>query len=283
MVFRKNLIYFLILITISIWLAVFTIDDNLHIIACDVGQGDSILIQKNTTQILIDGGPDNSVLNCLGKYMPFWDRQIELVILTHPEADHYSGLIEVFKKYKVSYFGQNNTNSSSQGVRVDTLYDRVIKKVVGGSGTQDLRLSKGVDLRVGMIYLDILHPEDEQFPINNFQFSNSTNDNGVVVLLKYAQFKALFTADVEDEVSDELSILSEVEGLDYIKVNHHGSKNGLSEKLLQATMAKTAVISVGKKNSYGHPHAEVIKMLSERDIKILRTDLEGDVDYVVKN
>ena len=276
MVFRKNLIYFLVLIAISIWLAVFSIDNNLHIVACDVGQGDAILIQKNTTQILIDGGPNNSVLNCLGKYMPFWDRQIELVILTHPEADHYSGLIEVFKKYKVSYFGQNNTNSSSQGYGV-------LRKVVGGSGTHDLRLSKGVDLRVGMIYLDILHPEDEQFPINNFQFSNSTNDNGVVVLLKYAQFKALFTADVEDEVSDELSILSEVEGLDYIKVNHHGSKNGLSEKLLQATMPKTAVISVGKKNSYGHPHAEVIKILNERDIKILRTDLEGDVDYVVKN
>jgi competence protein ComEC len=248
----------------------------LHIVACDVGQGDAILIQKNTTQILIDGGPNNSVLNCLGKYMPFWDRQIELVILTHPEADHYSGLIEVFKKYKVSYFGQNNTNSSSQGYGV-------LEKVVGGSGTQDLRLSKRVDLRVGMIYLDILHPSGKSELQNSKFETKGTNDDGVVVLLKYAQFKALFTADVENEVSDELSILSEVEGLDYIKVNHHGSKNGLSEKLLQSTMPKTAVISVGKKNSYGHPHAEVIKILNERDIKILRTDLEGDVDYVVKN
>lgn len=278
----RRIIGLLTLITISIWISVFTIDDDLHIIACDVGQGDAILIQKNTTQILIDGGPNNSVLNCLGKYMPFWDRQIELVILTHPEADHYSGLIEVFKKYKVSYFGQNNTNSSSQGYGV-------LEKVVGGSGTHGLRLSKGVDLRVGMIYLDILHPENNnQETITNNQ-TRSTNDNGVVVLLKYAQFKALFTADVENEVSDKLSILSEVEGLDYIKVNHHGSKNGLSEKLLQATMPKTAVISVGGKNSYGHPHKEILNLLEKYNVEVLRTDLPaqageiGDVDYVVKN
>jgi competence protein ComEC len=254
-------------------LAVVSVDSNLHIIACNVGQGDAILIQKNTTQVLIDGGPNSSVMDCLGKYMPFWDRQIELVILTHPEADHYSGLIEVFKKYKVNYFGQNNTDSSSLGYRV-------LEKVVGGSGTQDLKLSKGISLGVGMIYLDILNPVgDNKDSITNKQ-THGTNDNGVVVLLRYAQFKALFTADVENEVSDELSENPKIQNLDYIKVNHHGSKNGLSEKLLQAGMPKTAIISVGKKNSYGHPHAEVIKILSERDIKIHRTDLDGDVEII---
>lgn len=276
MVFRKNFIYFLILITISVWLAVFTIDDNLHIIACDVGQGDAILIQKNTTQVLIDGGPNNSVLNCLGKYMPFWDRQIELVILTHPEADHYTGLIEVFKKYKVNYFGQNNTSSSSQGYGV-------LEKVVGGGATQDLKLSKGVGLGVGMIYLDILNPVDGYKNLLTNKQTSGTNDNGVVVLLTYAQFKALFTADVENEVSGELSENVKIQNLDYIKVNHHGSKNGLSEKLLQAGMPKTAVISVGEKNSYGHPHMEILEMLTKYNVSILRTDEVGNVDYEVRN
>lgn len=276
MVFRKDLIYFLILILFSVWFSVFSIKPDLHIIACDVGQGDAILIQKNTTQILIDGGPNNSVLDCLGKHMPFWDRHIELVILTHPEADHYSGLIEVFKKYKVTYFGQNNTNSSSQGYEV-------LGKVVGGTAIKDLRLTTGSELRLGMIYLDILHPLGKsELPNSKFE-TMGANDNGVVVLLKYAQFKALFTADVENEVSDKLATLSEVEGLNYLKVNHHGSKNGLSEKLLQAVMPKTAVISVGGKNSYGHPHEQIIKMLNDKKINIRRTDIEGDVDYVVKN
>lgn len=271
MVFRKNLIYFLILITISIWLAAFTIDDNLHIIACDVGQGDAILIQKNTTQILIDGGPDSSVLNCLGKHMPFWDRQIELVILTHPEADHYSGLIEVFKKYKVNFFGQSNTNSGSRGYGV-------LENVVGGTTTEGLRLTVGSVLRLGMIYLDILHPIDEDIGLKTEDKKYSMNDNGVVVLLKYAQFKALFTADVENEVSDELSENPKIQSLDYIKVNHHGSKNGLSEKLLQATMPKIAIISVSKKNSYGHPHKEILNLLKKYNVEVLRTDQLQDIE-----
>lgn len=269
MVFRKNFIYFLILITFAVWLSVFSIDNQLHIVACDVGQGDAILIQKNTTQILIDGGPDNSVLNCLGKHMPFWDKKLELVILTHPQEDHYGGLVDVFKNYKVNLFGEYNTESSNQGYQV-------LKNIP----TPLVTLSKGTKLRLGMIYLDILHPSgNNQSIINNKQTSNA-NDDGVVVLLKYAQFKALFTADVENKVSDKLSELPEIQNLNYLKVNHHGSKNGLSQKLLDTVDPEIAVISVGKKNRYGHPHEEVIKILGERDIKILRTDLEGDVEVV---
>ncbi|MEK7168882.1 MAG: MBL fold metallo-hydrolase, partial [Patescibacteria group bacterium] len=95
MVFHKNYFYFLILILFSVWLSAFSIDNKLHIIACDVGQGDAILLQKNTTQILIDGGPNQKVLDCLGKHMPFWDRTVEVVFLTHPDIDHYGGLIDV--------------------------------------------------------------------------------------------------------------------------------------------------------------------------------------------
>ena len=115
MVFHKSIIYFLSLIAVLVWLAVYSVDINLQIIACDVGQGDAILIQKNTTQVLIDGGPNQSVLNCLGRHLPFWDKQIELVILTHPQEDHYAGLIDVFKTYKILSFGESNTTSSYQG------------------------------------------------------------------------------------------------------------------------------------------------------------------------
>ncbi len=254
MVFRKNIIYFLILIAASIWLAVFSIDDRLHIIACDVGQGDAILIQKNTTQILIDGGPNKSVLTCLGKYMPFYDRQIELVILTHPQADHYGGLLDVFKTYNVAKFAEYNRNSSSPDYRV-----------LQNAGVLPINLTKGTKMRLGLIYLDIVVESKEQ---------------GIVTLLRYLDHKALFMADVENKVSDELSENSEIQNTEYIKLNHHGSKNGITQKLLDAVKPKTAIISVGK-NSYGHPSEEVIRILSDMNIKIKRTDQLGDIDVVV--
>lgn len=269
MVFHKNYIYFLTLVLVTVWLAVFSVDNNLHIIACDVGQGDAILIQKSATQILIDGGPNQKVLDCLGQFMPFWDKKIEMVINTHPELDHYGGLIDVFKNYKVSVFGSNGQISSSQSYQV-------LEKLVGSKGIERLILHEGIDLRVGLIELDILWPLAEN---QNY----TTNNNGVVILLKYAQFKALFTADVENEVSDKLSEMSKIQNVNYLKVNHHGSKNGLSQKLLDVTQPEVAIISVGAKNSYGHPHQEVIKILSDKDIKILRTDLLGNIDYEVKN
>lgn len=259
----QRILGLLALITISTWIAVFNIDNKLHIIACDVGQGDAILIQRNTTQILIDGGPNKSVLSCLGKHMPFWDKTIELVILTHPQEDHYGGLIDVFKYYKVDKFGEYNRESSNQGYQV-------LRKVP----TDRLTLTKGVKLRLGLIYLDILNPIDGNY-------NKNVNDDGIVTLLKYNNFKALFTADVENEVSDRLSEIPEIQNINYIKVNHHGSKNGMSQKLLDATNPNVAVISVGKNNSYGHPNQEILKILSKKDIKILRTDEIGDVDYVV--
>ena len=89
----QRIISFLSLVTISIWIAVFSIDSDLHIVACDVGQGDAILIQKSRTQILIDSGSGNKVLDCLGRHMPFWDRQIELAISTHIDKDHSGGFL----------------------------------------------------------------------------------------------------------------------------------------------------------------------------------------------
>jgi competence protein ComEC len=271
----KQIINVLVLITLLIWIAVFSIDNSLHIIACDVGQGDAILIQKSTTQILIDGGPNNKVLDCLGRYMPFWDKQIELVILTHPENDHFGGLIDVFRSYKVLTFGSNGQVSSSQDYKV-------LEKEVGRGGTKDLILNTGYQLRLGMIYLDILNPEgNSQSSINDNQ-TLKTNDLGVVILLKYAQFKALFTADVKDEASDKLSEMGKIQNVNYLKVNHHGSKNGLSQKLLDIANPNVAIISVGK-NSYGHPHEEVLKMLSDKGVKVLRTDETGDINIEIKN
>lgn len=259
----KNIRNILVVLVVSIWIAVFSVNNNLQIVACDVGQGDSILIQRGNSQILIDGGPDKSVLDCLGRHMPFFDNKIELVILTHPQADHYGGLIDVFKQYNIGLFGEYNTISSNKGYEV-------LKNMVGGLEIPTRHLSKGTEIHIGLIYLDILQPAEG---VNN----KNVNDDGVVTLLKYGNFKALFTADVENEVSDELSKMTEIKNLEYIKVNHHGSRNGLSENLIKAVMPKYAVISSAKKNSYGHPHVEILDLLNKYKVKVLRTDQLGDV------
>lgn len=270
----RYLILGLISLVGAIWIAVFQIpDSNLHIIACDVGQGDAILVVKGSVQVLTDGGPNNKVLDCLGKYLPFWDREIELVILTHPEKDHYFGLIEVFRRYKVNNFLYNQDITGTELVEV-------LEKEVGRGGINFVHPHEDMTIRVGLISLDMLWPPPA--------YTDSKSNNlGIVYLLRYGDFEALLTADVENKVSDELSLNSKIRDVDYIKVNHHGSKNGLSEKLIKATVPSglprqtVGVISAGKNNPYGHPHDEILQMLNKYQLQILRTDEMGDVEVIV--
>ena len=245
-------------------------DGNLHIITCDVGQGDAILITNKSNQILIDGGPDNSVLTCLGKYMPFWDRKIEMVILTHPQSDHFTGLIEVFRRYQVDVYLANAVdNPGNEGYQV-------LKKEVGSRGVKVVSPHSGQQMRLGLIYLDVLNPAE------GFE-SKNLNDWSVVAELRFGSFRAFFTGDIEGSMDVKLLeqlALSEVERVDYLKVNHHGSKNGLTKTILGVIMPKVAVISAGKNNRYGHPHKEILEMLKNINAKVFRTDQSGDVEIV---
>ena len=285
----KLLTLLLLLILIVIWLAVpILFRQKLKIIACDVGQGDAIFATIGTTQFLIDGGPGNRVINCISKYMPFWDREIEVVILTHPEKDHYGGLLEVFNHYNVGLFLASPVNSGSQSYEV-------LKNQVRGKGINVVNTKKGMRIGNNLIYLDILFPTEDFFKskisgynpqanknvLGAYSGNNSLNQYSIVALLSFRNFNALFTGDITSEVSDyladELVISSKQIPVEYIKIPHHGSRNNLTEDLLSNLNPIIAVISVGKNNSYGHPHAEILKMLKERSIKVLRTDEKGDV------
>jgi len=263
----KYLLGALLLSAISIWSALLSPkDNNLHLIACDVGQGDAILAIYGKFQILTDGGPDNSVLTCLEKYIPFWDREIELVILTHTQLDHYGGLIEVFSRYKVGTFLTNDFDAGTYGLEA-------LKNAMGGAMTRVVKPAVGTRLRLGMIYLDILHSADG---LN----STKINDYSIVTRLTFADFEALLTGDIGASVTEEIISRGRMEDVDYIKIPHHGSKNGLTPALLEESRPEIAVISVGKNNFYGHPHEETLEMLKNRGIKILRTDEVGDVEIV---
>jgi len=258
---------FAILILIVLWLGVFAMPDrNLHVISCDVGQGDGILIQRGFAQIVVDGGPGkDGMIECLGRHVPFWDRKIELVVLSHPQDDHFSGLIELFDQYEVDVFVASSLENKSAGYQA--LKDRVIEK-----GINVVTPEVGRKIRLGMMSLDIVYPPSDKS-------GDDPNEFSIVFNLKYGDFDALFTGDIGPRESGELAKTGRLRDVEYIKVPHHGSKNGLTRKLLEAVDPEVAVISVGK-NQWGHPHAEVLEILEEGDVDVYRTDEMGDVEVV---
>lgn len=282
--FWKYIIWLLFLATFSVWFSFLSLsDENLHIVACDVGQGDAILIYQGKTQILFDGGPNNEVLSCLGENIPFWDKEIEVVVLTHPEYDHYKGLIEVFKNYKVHTLVASSLDSSSQEYQV-------LQEEVKASQAQIVNPKDSTLISTGLIYLDILWPSQEYQATSGINYEENVlglsttnkdpNSFSVVAILRLGEFKALFTGDIPPEVAENIAEKGLVEDVDYIKVPHHGSKNGLTKSLLLAASPEVAVISAGEKNSYGHPHQEIISLLEEENVLIKRTDLEGDIEII---
>jgi competence protein ComEC len=287
---RKTWFYilvFLCLVSALVWFSTFSnTSENLKIVACDVGQGDALLITLKTQQILVDGGPNNKVLSCLSDNMPFWDRNIELVILTHPEKDHYSGLIDVFENYYVANFITSGLFSSSQEYQV-------LKEEVGSSATKVLSVEEGSIIRLGLIRFEIFWPSKEFLAANSqsinevdsgvlgaFTTSRNKNEFSVVGVLSFGNFDALLTGDIENEVSDAVAeklLQKNIKDIEYIKIPHHGSKNGLSEKLLDVSNPNIAVISVAHNNSYGHPHQETLNLLEKKGIRVLRTDERGEI------
>lgn len=279
----KYTLFFLILILAAITIAIFQFpDNNLHIIACDVGQGDAILVIQGSRQILTDGGPDNKVLDCLGRHMPFWDREIELVISTHPDADHSTGLVGVMKNYKVDKLLINPIDSGTQ------IYQALVSEV-GGGGVDVINPTAGMKLGIGLIYLDILSPTQQMFEklsvinwddmLSKYLLKDETNFYSISYLLSFKNFKGLFPGDIPPEISDMLAGNWTLGSVKYIKIPHHGSTNGITENLLKKVMPNIAVISVGD-NQWGLPKPEILALLAKYNARVFRTDQMGDVEVI---
>ncbi len=197
------------------WLA-FQTADNLEVDFLDVGQGDSILIKTPYGQnILIDGGPDNSVIEKLGEELPWWDRQIDLMVLTHPHSDHLTGLIDVIKRYKVKkilYTGVVHT-SSDYLAWLKLVKNKKIPLIII-SRPQIIKL--GRDSELNIIY-----------PRKNLagQTMDNLNNSSIVAKLIYGKTKFLFTGDIESEAEKELADAAVNLQADVLKVAHHGSNN----------------------------------------------------------
>ncbi len=263
----------LFLIVILIWIAVFSLENQkLEIIFFDIGQGDSILINaKNNQQILIDGGPNNSVVDKLGKTLPFYDKKIELIILTHPDKDHISGLIEVVKRYKVDKI-------LTTGIECSTEVCQIWQKEIKEKKIQVEIAQTGQTIFIGdNIFLGILNP------LENLSGENVENKNDASIVAKFIVGKnsVLLTGDITSKSEGKLVENNFNLQSDFLKIAHHGSKYSTSENFLKEVSPETAIISVGK-NSWGMPTKEVLEKLDRKKIKVYRTDIDGDVKIIFK-
>jgi beta-lactamase superfamily II metal-dependent hydrolase len=198
--------------------------------------------------------------------MPFWDRKIEIAFLSHPNNDHYNGYFFIADRYKIDKFITVNTYD----LIVSESYKKLLKKLS----------DKNIPLLFGVSGDKISVAGDDftiYWPPKGF---NSANDNDFSQILLFQQndFRVLFTGDASPFVLGKLSH-GAIGKIDILKVPHHGSKNGLIKKFLDLADPLVAVISVGKNNSYGHPHQQVLDMLKAKNVKIRRTDEEGDIIF----
>ncbi|TSC80008.1 MAG: competence protein ComEC [Parcubacteria group bacterium Gr01-1014_29] len=253
-----------------VWYAVFAESrDGLMVYFFDVGQGDSIFIQvENGTQILIDGGPDDAVLAELGRVMPFYDRTIDMVVLTHPDADHLNGLVEVLERYRVKTVLET-------GVKHETAQYAEWNKRLSERGIPIVHAVRGQVFRIDDgLMLSVLAP----FSSQNEKEAKKINNTGVVARLDYYDTSLLFTADIEKDIEEILAaVFADSIDADVLKVAHHGSKTSSVADFLAAVTPEAAVISVGKSNRYGHPAPEVLNRFENIKARIFRTDIDGAV------
>lgn len=265
--FTKVIFSLLVVILISIWAAIAKAPDRKFSISfLNVGQGDSIFIQTAENQkILVDGGPDNSLLSQLP--LSFYDRKIDAVFLTHPHADHLFGLIEVLKRYQV---GQVYLSGATHTTNEYLEFLQIIK-------TQQIptkALKQGDEIDFGKTKFKILWTKESQFS----QSIDNLNNTSLVLSVENGDYAALLLGDLELEGQQELlGYVGLLSHYNLIKIAHHGSSNGLDEALLDKIKPETAVISVGAENKYGHPAVSTIEKLQSRNIKILRTDRDGTI------
>lgn len=272
--FRKNIRISILIVlfaaTCLIWYAVFRSNrQNILTVAfLDIGQGDAIYIEApNGNQMLIDGGPPKNVLKALREVMPFYDRSIDMILVTNPDADHIGGFIDVLGRYKVETLVEPGTVSPT------ATYSELGKIALAR------KVGKIVIERGQIIWLDSKNGVGFQilFPDRNVS-GLATNDGSIVGRLIYGNTSIMFTGDAPQNIERYLAAL-DGQGLksDVLKVGHHGSKTSTSEEFVGFVSPSFAVISVGADNKYGHPDNETLDTLQQFGVETFRTDKLGTI------
>lgn len=233
----------------------------------NIGQGDAILLSQGNFQVLIDGGrTSKELLARLGRHVPFWDRTIEVVIATHPDADHIGGLPALLRTYTVD---QVMTTGAESETETSRLFQQMVREYTGREPTRVFR-GTHFDFPQGGTF----SIEFPLAPIAGLVPNADTNEGSIVARFTYGATSFLLTGDLPREET----FLPDETPVTILKAAHHGSKYSSSATFLQMIYPKEAVISVGK-NTYGHPAPDVLERLRQRGVVMHRTDEEGDITY----
>ncbi len=231
----------------------------------DVGQGDAILLESSDRrQMLIDGGPGNAVLEKLGRALPFWDRSLDAVLLTHPDADHSTGLIAVVRRYRVKEIIMT-------GVQHETTTYELLQREIAVRRIPTRSVRAGDRVALGAATFVVGGPVESRAG----RTTASTNGTSIIGRFLYRNFSVLLPGDASNRA--ERAAAPSVSDVDILKVGHHGSRTSTTPELLNAARPELAVISVGAGNPYGHPHEATLERLAARGIPVLRTDERGDI------
>ncbi len=258
----------LLLAVTLVWTRVWRFKTGQLVVAfLDVGQGDAIYIESPTgRQVLVDGGAGGAVLRELGEVMPWFDRSLDLVVASHPDADHVGGLIDVFKRYQVAGFMES-------GVESDNRLDDNLRDLVRHEPATLLLARRGQVVELGGgAQLEILFPDRDPS-------GWETNEASIVARLVYGQSEFLLTGDAPLAVERRLLATPSALAADVLKAGHHGSRTSTGDDWLAAVAPAWTIISAGAKNRYGHPHPELLAMVAKTSSTVLTTAERGTVVF----
>ncbi len=247
---------------------------RLAVTVLDVGQGDAILVEgPRGGRMLLDSGPDpDRLLTVLDRHIPAWDRRLDLVILTHPHEDHVAGLAMLVERYRVAAIAENGMLGAGPG-------DAAFRGWLREARVRTQRLAAGDRLSLDGLPIVVRWPLRAEVPARSPSVGRAVNDTSIVLDLRYGHRRLLLTGDIEDDVDPRLlaSGIGNGQPLDVLKVAHHGSRTATSDAWLDALSPRLAMVSAGTGNPYGHPAPETIGRLRAHGAKVLRTDLDGDL------
>ena len=234
-----------------------------------VGQGDSIFIETpEGVQMLIDGGPDSSVLRSLGAVMSPFDREIDVVLATHDDQDHIGGLVDVLERYQVKHIIETNNEKETSTTEALALNIKTEP-----AGTYLGRVGQAINLGASTTFTVLSPPADTK----NWE----SNTASIVGKLSFGEIDFFLTGDAPSGIEDYLvGRFGQMLESEVLKLGHHGSKTSTSENFLDTVKPEYAVVSAGKDNRYGHPHQEVVSRVEERGIKIKSTAMEGSITFL---
>ncbi len=268
---RWYILLLFLIISLSLWSLVYYEGGRgeLKFEVLDIGQGDSLFIESPTgIQVLVDGGPHRNLIKEISKAVSFYDKHIDMLVVTNPDADHYEGFISLLDKYSVDVVLEPGTANPypAYGVLEDKIRQKGIQKILARRGQK-------IDIGGGA-YIEILFPDRDVSGL-------SSNDGSIVARLVYGKTSVLLQGDSTEKIEHYLvSTYNEDIKSTILKVGHHGSRTSTSREYVEKAKPEIAVISSGRNNDYGHPHKETLETLRSLNIPAYDTCNNGDLIFV---